>query len=152
MVAPMDAIPPAPSVMCRILDPGIEPPVRAHANDAGVDLRSTVDVTLEPGERALVPTGVAVSIPVGWVGLLCPRSGLATSLGLTITNAPGVVDSDYRGELQVTLQATSEPVSIRRGERIGQMVVVPCHVGAWTFVDELDETRRGAGGFGSSGR
>lgn len=148
----MDAHSGPPSVFCQVLDAGLEPPARAHPTDAGVDLRSTIDVTLEPGERRLVPTGVAVAIPVGWVGLVAPRSGLAARHGLTITNAPGIVDSDYRGEVMATLQATSEQVTVSRGDRIAQLVVVPCLTAPLVLVDELDPTDRGAAGFGSTGR
>jgi dUTP pyrophosphatase len=152
MVCLMDAQSALPSVAVKVLDPGIDPPSRAHASDAGVDLRSTVDVVVPPGQRRVVPTGVAVAIPVGWAGLVCPRSGLAAKEGVTITNAPGVVDSDYRGEVMVILQATDREVTVRRGDRIAQMVVVPCLLGAWEHVDELDDTERGAGGHGSTGR
>lgn len=131
-------------------DPALRP-TRAHATDAGVDLRAAVDVEIAAGQRTLVPTGVRVAVPEGWVGLCCPRSGLATRHGLTLTNAPGVIDSDYRGEVQVLCQATSEPVVLRRGERIAQLVVVPVHLGAWQEVDDLPATDRGAGGFGSTG-
>jgi dUTP pyrophosphatase len=141
----------APSVFCKVLDTGIAPPSRAHANDAGVDLRSTVDVVVQPGERSVVGTGIAVAIPDGWAGLVTPRSGLAAHHGLTVTNAPGVVDSGYRGEVKVILQATSEPVTITRGDRIAQMVIVPCHLEPWTYVDDLDDTARGSGGHGSTG-
>jgi dUTP pyrophosphatase len=142
----------APSVFCKALDTELEPPSRAHPNDAGVDLRSTVDAAIPAGGRVVVGTGVAVAIPVGWVGLVCPRSGLAAHEGLTITNAPGVVDSDYRGEIKVILQATDHAVTIDRGDRIAQLVVVPCHLGEWIRVDDLDDTTRGAGGHGSTGR
>ena len=141
-----------PSVLVKVLDTGLEAPSRAHPTDAGVDLRATVDVTVPAGGRVLVPTGVAVAVPVGWVGLVCPRSGLASKQGLTITNAPGVVDSDYRGEVLVILQATDGPVDVARGDRIAQLVVVPCLLGAWVEVEDLDDTERGAGGHGSTGR
>jgi dUTP pyrophosphatase len=141
----------APSVFYKVLDTGIDPPSRAHPTDAGVDLRSTADVIVEPGERAVVGTGIAVAIPDGWAGLVAPRSGLAAHRGLTITNAPGVVDSGYRGEVKVILQATAERITIGRGDRIAQLVIVPCHLGTWTFVDDLDDTERGEGGHGSTG-
>lgn len=148
----MDAQATVPRVRWRVLDDGLEPPERAHPTDAGVDLRSVVDAVIEPGRRVLVGTGVAVAIPPGWVGLVCPRSGRAARDGLTITNAPGVVDSDYRGEVKVILQATATPVEVARGDRIAQLVVVPCHLGEWQRVDDLDETPRGGGGHGSTGR
>jgi dUTP pyrophosphatase len=141
----------APSVFCKVLDPGIDPPSRAHASDAGVDLRSTVDIVVEPGARAVIGTGVAVAVPDGWVGLVAPRSGLAAHQGVTITNAPGIVDSGYRGEVKVILQATDGRISVARGERIAQLVIVPCHLGTWTYVDDLDDTERGTGGHGSTG-
>src|SRR6266576_3444659 len=109
------------------LDPTIALPSAAHPGDAGLDLRSNVDVIVGPGERGLVPTGVAVAIPEGHAGLVLPRSGLASRQGLTLANAPGLIDPGYRGEITcavVNLDRTS-PVTIRRGDRIAQLVVVP---------------------------
>lgn len=126
-------------------------PARAHPSDAGVDLRAAEPVTLDPGERALVGTGVSVQVPDGWVGLVCPRSGLAAKQGVTVTNAPGVIDAGYTGEVKVIVQATSERVVLERGERIAQLVVVPCLLGDWVQVDDLDVSERGVGGFGSTG-
>jgi dUTP pyrophosphatase len=135
------------------LDPDAVLPARAHAGDAGLDLRSAVDVEVAPGERALVPTGVAVAIPDGHAGLVLPRSGLASKHGLTMANAPGLIDAGYRGELicaVVNLDRVT-PVRISKGDRIAQLVVVAIRelVGGW--VEELPPTTRGKGGFGSTG-
>jgi dUTP diphosphatase len=135
------------------LDPDALLPARAHPGDAGLDLRSAVDVEVAPGERALVPTGVAVAIPDGHAGLVLPRSGLASKHGLTMANAPGLIDAGYRGELicaVVNLDLTT-PVKIGRGDRIAQLVVVAMPELAAEWVDELPPTTRGEGGFGSTG-
>lgn len=135
------------------LDVDLEIPSYAHPGDAGADLRTRVDVHLGPGERVLVPTGVAVALPVGYVALIHPRSGLATKHGLTIVNAPGTVDAGYRGEISVTLLNTdrAEPISLRRGDRIAQMVIQRVEQARFHVVEELPESLRGAGGFGSTG-
>ncbi|HET8795435.1 MAG TPA: dUTP diphosphatase [Arthrobacter sp.] len=135
------------------LDPDLEVPSYAHPGDAGADLRTRVDVHLAPGERVLVPTGVAVALPVGFVALIHPRSGLATKHGLTIVNAPGTVDAGYRGEISVTLLNTdqSEPINLRRGDRIAQMVIQRVEQARFHVVEELPDSLRGAGGFGSTG-
>lgn len=137
----------------QLLDPSMEPPSYAHPGDAGADLRSRGDVELAPGERALVPTGVAIALPVGYVALIHPRSGLATRTGLTIVNAPGTVDAGYRGEISVTLLNTdrSESVKLNRGDRIAQMVIQRVEQARFHLVDELPESVRGTGGFGSTG-
>jgi dUTP pyrophosphatase len=135
------------------LDPDAVLPTRAHPGDAGLDLRSAVDVEVAPGERALVPTGVAVAIPDGHAGLVLPRSGLASKHGLTMANAPGLIDAGYRGEVicaVVNLDLTT-PVKIGRGDRIAQLVVVAVPELAAEWVDELPPTTRGEGGFGSTG-
>lgn len=135
------------------LDERATVPARAHATDAGFDLSAciTEDWTLNPGEQLLVPTGVAVAIPSSAVGLVSPRSGLANQYGITITNAPGIIDSGYRGELKVILKNTGDTAfTIRHGERIAQLVVVPSLVRS-TEVDELPEADRGDSGFGSTG-
>jgi dUTP pyrophosphatase len=135
------------------LDPDAVLPARAHPADAGLDLRSAVDVEVAPGERALVPTGVAVAIPDGHAGLVLPRSGLASKHGLTMANAPGLIDAGYRGELicaVVNLDLTT-PVKIGRGDRIAQLVLVAVPELAAEWVDELPPTTRGEGGFGSTG-
>ena len=125
----------------------------AYAGDAGLDLRANEDVTLQPLERRLVSTGLAVAIPEGYAGFVQPRSGLALREGLSMANTPGLVDSHYRGELKVcavNLDA-ERPIHIERGERIAQLVIQRVPVVSLVEVDELDETDRGAGGFGSSG-
>ena len=134
------------------LDPGVPLPTRAHPGDAGLDLRSSAPVSLEPGERALVPTGLAVAIPEGHAGLVVPRSGLALRHGIGVVNGPGLIDAGYRGELKVILvNHGQEPVSFERGERIAQLVVTPVFVGGVVEADHLRPTSRGEGGFGSTG-
>lgn len=127
--------------------------MRAHAGDAGADLYAAEDVTLQPGERALVGTGIAIALPIGTVGLIHPRSGLAAKHGLTVVNAPGTVDAEYRGELKVCLLNTDlhEPIEITRGMRIAQLVVQRVELVEFAEVDELDDTARGADGYGSTG-
>ena len=141
------------NVHIKLLDPELPAPAYAKPGDAGADLRSRVDFELEPGERALVPTGVAIALPEGYVGLVHPRSGLATKNGITIVNAPGTVDSGYRGELMVTLLNTDKTKSfhVQRGDRIAQLVIQKYEHATFTVVDELDQTERGSSGFGSSG-
>jgi dUTP pyrophosphatase len=136
------------------LDPALEVPAYAHEGDAGLDLRARVDVVLEPGARALVPTGVAVAVPEGYVGLVHPRSGLAARHGIGLVNAPGTIDAGYRGEIQVILVNLdpAEPVRLSRGDRIAQLVVQPVETVAVEEVEILPESARGAGGFGSTGR
>lgn len=135
------------------LDPGVPLPSYAHEGDAGADLATAEDVLIEPGERALVGTGVALALPPGWVGLVHPRSGLAARHGLTIVNAPGTVDAGYRGEIKVCLLNTDaqQSVALRRGDLIAQLVVQ--RVARATFVDvaELPSSVRGADGHGSTG-
>ncbi|WP_280477098.1 dUTP diphosphatase [Nocardia asiatica] len=146
----MSALSPIPLLR---LDPGIPVPTRAHAGDAGVDLCTTQDVILEPGERVLVGTGVAVALPVGTVGLIHPRSGLAAKTGLSVVNTPGTVDAGYRGEIKVCLinHDPRTPIELRRGDRIAQLLVQRVELVDFVEVDSLDETTRGAGGYGSSG-
>lgn len=141
------------NVHIKLLDPELPAPAYAKPGDAGADLRSRIDFDLEPGERALVPTGVAIALPEGYVGLVHPRSGLATKNGITIVNAPGTVDSGYRGELMVTLLNTDKTKSfhVQRGDRIAQLVIQKYEHATFTVVDELEQTERGASGFGSSG-
>lgn len=141
------------NVHIKLLDPELPAPAYAKPGDAGADLRSRIDFELEPGERALVPTGVAIALPKGYVGLVHPRSGLATKNGITIVNAPGTVDSGYRGELMVTLLNTDKTKSfhVQRGDRIAQLVIQKYEHATFTIVDELDQTERGSSGFGSSG-
>ncbi|MDL9947731.1 dUTP diphosphatase [Gordonia sp. ABSL11-1] len=140
-------------VAVRRLDPGIPLPTRAHPGDAGVDLCSTIDLELAPGRRQLVPTGIAIALPVGTVGLIHPRSGLAARAGLSIVNTPGTIDAGYRGEIKVCLinLDSAETITIGRGDRIAQLLVQRVELPDFVEVDELDETSRGAGGYGSSG-
>ena len=141
------------SLPIKRLDPTVELPSYAYAGDAGLDLRANEDVTLQPLERRLVSTGLAVAIPEGYAGFVQPRSGLALREGLSMANTPGLVDSHYRGELKVcavNLDA-ERPIHIERGERIAQLVIQRVPVVRLVEVDQLDETDRGAGGFGSSG-
>ncbi len=136
-----------------MLDDGIAPPSYAHPGDAGADLRTRIDIELAPGERALVPTGVSVALPFGYVALIHPRSGLATKHGLSIVNSPGTVDAGYRGELSVTLINTDSRHSIRlsRGDRIAQMLIQRVERAEFITVAELPDSARGVGGFGSTG-
>ncbi len=128
-------------------------PHYARPGDAGADLRCATDVTLDPGQRALVGTGVSVALPPGTVGLVTPRSGLAARLGLGIVNAPGVIDSGYRGEIRVCLinHDISRRIDLAAGDRVAQLVVVPYITAHFEAVDALDETERGYGGYGSTG-
>lgn len=143
----------APSVRVRRLDPGLGMPAYAHPGDAGADIATAIDVTLEPGQRALVPTGIALAIPEGWACFVHPRSGLAARQGLTIVNAPGTVDAGYRGEIQVCLLNTDahRRVILRRGDLIAQLVFQPVGRAVFVETDELDATVRGTGGHGSTG-
>jgi dUTP pyrophosphatase len=135
------------------LDPDLPAPSYAHPDDAGADLMSTQDVSLAPGERKLVPTGIALALPEGHVGLIHPRSGLAARHGLSIVNAPGTIDAGYRGEIKVLLVNLDpvESVHLRRGDRIAQLVVQRFEQARFIEVDTLDETSRGTGGYGSTG-
>ena len=135
------------------LDPGMPLPARAHPGDAGLDLRSAVDLEVGPGERALVPTGLAVAIPEGHAGLVLPRSGLASKHGLTMANAPGLIDAGYRGEIicAVVNLDREHAVRISRGDRIAQLVVVPVAELEPVWAEELPPSSRGEGGFGSTG-
>jgi dUTP pyrophosphatase len=134
------------------LDPLLPLPAHARAGDAGVDLHAREAGVLEPGERAMVPTGIAVAIPPGHVGLVAPRSGLAVRHGISVVNGPGVIDSGYRGELHVVLvNLGREPWVYERGDRVGQLVVVPYAPQEWHEVDELPASDRGPEGFGSTG-
>jgi dUTP pyrophosphatase len=135
------------------LDPHLPPPTYAHDGDAGADLYAAVDVELAPGARALVPTGVAIELPPGYVGLVHPRSGLAHRLGVTVLNAPGTVDAGYRGEIKVNL-INHDPVAtarIARGDRIAQLVVQRVERADFHLVEELSGSPRGTGGHGSTG-
>ena len=129
-------------------------PEAQHPGDAGLDLRAAEGATVKPGERAMVPTGVAVAIPAGHAGLVLPRSGLASKRGLTLANAPGLIDAGYRGEVvcAVVNLDLHEAVEITAGDRIAQLVIVGLPTVTPSFVDELPPSARGEGGFGSTGR
>ncbi len=141
------------SVQVVRLDPELALPTYARPGDAGLDLRAREDAVIRPLGRVLMPTGVALAIPVGYVGLVHPRSGLAVRQGLSVTNAPGTIDAGYRGEVMVPLLNTDPqtPITIHRGDRIAQLVVQQVAQVRLIEVAELDATDRGAGGFGSSG-
>jgi dUTP pyrophosphatase len=135
------------------LDRGLSLPAYAKPGDAGLDLRASEAVTLEPGERRLVPTGLAVAIPEGHAGFVLPRSGLAMHKGVTVLNAPGLIDSGYRGELKVLLiNHGALAVGLERGERIAQLVVQPVARARLVEGQRLPDSARGDGGFGSTGR
>jgi dUTP pyrophosphatase len=135
------------------LTPDVPLPSYAHPGDAGADLTTTVDVHLEPGERALVPTGISLALPEGYVGLVHPRSGLAARCGLSIVNSPGTVDAGYRGEVKVMLVNLDprQPVVLSRGDRIAQLVVQRVEQATFVEVDDLPGSARGEGGHGSTG-
>jgi dUTP pyrophosphatase len=141
-------------VLIHRLDPELPMPGYAHPGDAGADLRTAEDVELAPGERAVVGTGVAIALPDGYAAFVHPRSGLAAEHGLTVVNAPGTVDAGYRGEIRVTLlnTDTKEPVRLRRGDRVAQLVVQRVERASFQEVERLPGSMRGAGGFGSTGR
>lgn len=129
-------------------------PVYATSDSAGMDLLAAVaaPVTLQPGERRLIPTGIAIALPAGTEAQVRPRSGLALKHGITVLNAPGTIDADYRGEVGVVLiNHGDQPFVVERGSRIAQMVVAPYARVAWTVSADLEESARGAGGFGSTG-
>ncbi len=140
-------------VAVRHLDPQLPTPAYAHPGDAGADLVAARDVELAPGARALVPTGIAIALPEGYVGLVHPRSGLASRLGVTVLNAPGTVDAGYRGEIMVNLinHDREHPAKISRGDRIAQLVVQRVERADFQRVAELPGSARGAGGHGSTG-
>jgi dUTP pyrophosphatase len=135
------------------LDPELPLPAYQRVGDAGLDLHAAEDASLPPGERVVIGTGIAVAIPQGFTGLATPRSGLAARLGMSIVNAPGVIDSGYRGEVKVILVNLDpvDVVEVRRGDRIAQMVIVPVATAELVEVDELPPSQRGDGGHGSTG-
>ncbi len=135
------------------LDPDLPLPSYAHPGDAGADLVTAVDVTLAPGERALVPTGIAMAVPQGYVALVHPRSGLAARHGLSIVNTPGTIDAGYRGEVKVLLvnHDPREPIELRRGDRVAQLVFQRVEQAAFAEVAVLPDSARGEGGYGSTG-
>ncbi len=139
----------------RRIDPEIELPAPQHPGDAGYDLRARHPVRLEPrGGRALVPTGIAIAIPSGYAGFVQPRSGLALRHGVTCLNTPGLIDAGYRDEICVLLVNldAEQPFEVQRGDRIAQLVVQAVEEIDWVEVDELDDTTRGLGGWGSTGQ
>ena len=155
MSPPLSEVGSAAAVDVQLLHPAARPPERAHDGDAGYDLRCVEAFALAPGERATVPTGVAVALPPGHAGLVVPRSGLAARHGLSVVNGPGLIDPGYRGEVKVVLvNLGAEPFAGEPGDRIAQLLVVPFAAPDLRVVEALAEgpDARGAGGFGSSGR
>jgi dUTP pyrophosphatase len=144
----------AVDVLLRRLDPDVPVPSYAHPGDAGVDLVTTVDAVVEPGERALLPTGISVALPPGYAAFVHPRSGLATRYGVSLVNAPGTVDAGYRGEIKVSLVNLDprEAVTFHRGDRVAQLVILKVEHAVFHEVTTLPGSDRGEGGFGSSGR
>ena len=140
-------------VLIRRIDPALPLPARAHHGDAGVDVYAARDVELAPGERAVVPTGIAIALPEGYAAFVHPRSGLAARHGVTLVNAPGTIDAGYRGEIAVTMINTdlSTAVRFRRGDRIAQLVVQRVERAVFCEVSTLPGSARGEGGFGSTG-
>ena len=135
------------------LDDGATAPTRAHSTDAGLDLYSSRGCPINPGERRLVGTGVHVAIPPGYVGMICPRSGLAHKSGLTVLNAPGIIDAGYTGEIKVNLHNAGDSLQhVDAGDRIAQLVITPIPDAHLVQVDTLDTTERGGNGHGSTGR
>ena len=146
--------PHAVDVLVRRLDPDVPLPSYAHPGDAGVDLVTTVRAEVAPGERVLLPTGVAIALPEGYAAFVHPRSGLAVKYGVSLVNAPGTIDAGYRGEIKVSLVNLDprEPVVLERGDRIAQLVVQRVEHAVFHEVRTLPGSDRGEGGFGSSGR
>ena len=144
---------PGVDVLIRRLDPTLPLPAYAHPGDAGADLLTTVDATLAPGERAVLPTGVAIALPDGYAAFVHPRSGLAARCGVALVNAPGTVDAGYRGEIKVILVNLDpvHPVTLKRGDRVAQLVVQRVERAVFHEVAELPGSHRGDGGFGSTG-
>ena len=140
-------------IQVQRLDADLPLPAYAHPGDAGADLLTTVDLTLAPGERAMVPTGIAIALPEGYVALVHPRSGLAARHGLSIVNSPGTVDAGYRGEIKVMLinHDPVAPIELRRGDRIAQLVIQRVERARFTEVGDLPGSMRGDGGYGSTG-
>ena len=140
-------------VLVQRLDPGLPMPAREHPGDAGLDLRSRLDVRLEPGGRSLVPTGIAIALPSGFAAFVHPRSGMARRHGVTVLNAPGTIDAGYRGEISIILvnHDRFEAFDIARGDRIAQLIVSPVVTAAMVEVSDLPGSHRGSGGFGSTG-
>lgn len=149
----MDTPPHPPALLFQRLDSRAILPTRAHPGDAGLDLHALESAELEPGERASIGTGIAVAIPVGFAGLVLPRSGLAARHGISLVNAPGLIDAGYRGEIRVLLLNTdaTRACQLRAGDRIAQLVISPVALPQPAEVAELSSSARGLGGFGSSG-
>lgn len=139
-------------VLITRLDPGVPIPSYEHPGDAGADLVTTVDATLAPGERALLPTGIAIALPEGYAAFVHPRSGLAVRYGVSLVNAPGTVDAGYRGEIKVSvINLGAAAVAFHRGDRIAQLVIQPVVRARFHEVERLPGSARGDGGFGSTG-
>jgi dUTP pyrophosphatase len=151
--APHPDRPLQPEVQITRLDDGVPLPTYAHPGDAGADLVTTVDVRLAPFRRELVPTGIALALPEGYVGLVHPRSGLAARHGLSIVNAPGTIDAGYRGEIKVCLVNLdpTDDIVLHRGDRIAQLVIQRHEIARFVEVDALPGSARGSGGYGSTG-
>ena len=141
-------------VLIKRVDPTVPLPVYAKGGDAGADLTSTIDFTLEPGQRALIPTGISIALPDGYVALIHPRSGLALKHGVTLVNTPGTIDAGYRGEIACILinHDAKESISFSKGDRIAQLVIQKVERANFIEVEELPGSSRGSGGFGSSGQ
>ena len=142
------------AVLIKRLDPSVPLPTYAKAGDAGADLTTRIDFTINPGERMLVPTGISIALPNGYVALVHPRSGLAIKHGISMVNTPGTIDAGYRGELQVILinHDLTQSVSFKKGDRIAQLVIQKVERAEFIEVQELPGSGRGTGGFGSTGR
>jgi len=140
-------------IKLKQLDPDLPVPKYAHKDDAGCDLYSQTDLILKPGERALMPTGIKIAIPVGYAGFIQPRSGIALTHGISIVNSPGIVDSSYRGEIKVILinLDKKKTVKLKKGEKVCQLTIQKVEKADFELVDDLDKTERGGGGFGSTG-
>jgi dUTP pyrophosphatase len=140
-------------VLIKRLDPDIPLPAYAKSGDAGADLCTRIDITIKPGERVLVPTGISIALPNGYVALVHPRSGLAIKFGISIVNTPGTVDAGYRGELQVILinHDLTESISFKKGDRIAQLVIQQVERAEFIEVEDLPGSERSTGGFGSTG-
>jgi dUTP pyrophosphatase len=140
-------------VQIKRLDSALPLPAYAYPGDAGLDLTSAIDIEIVPHQRALVPTGIQIAIPEGYAGFVLPRSGLAAKTGLSLVNAPGLIDSHYRGEIVCIAinHDHQQPIMIKRGDRVAQLVILPTPLVTLREVDELDATQRGDQGFGSSG-
>ena len=140
-------------ILIKRLDPTVPLPSYAKAGDAGADLATRIDFTINPGERMLVPTGISIALPNGYVALVHPRSGLAIKHGISMVNTPGTVDAGYRGELQVILinHDLTESVSFKKGDRIAQLVIQKVETAEFIEVAELPGSERASGGFGSTG-